>query len=181
MTGWYLHLGVIHSGLGEVEKDGRRQRRGEEREKLLAISEPDLWRFRSCFPRVPHFHISYQPSLKCGTFCFYMSFACSSSKLPPSSVYAAVRDALLPPWNCLALLHLLLAEETKICAGQVVVTCTLKGLCGFFWDSHSNLFVVEGASDPPPPLPPRKKPGDGMRDGTRDRSSGGGVRLGTRR
>ena len=76
---------------GEEEGARRRCKRGEERRrgegKPLSSLSLSLISGSSgaCFPRVPHFQISYLgPVLSIAVLYFYMSFACSSSNLAPS-------------------------------------------------------------------------------------------------
>lgn len=64
MSGRYLHLPVICTGLCKVEKEGKRRRRckrGEGEGKPLSFLSLSFISGSSgaCFPRVPHFQISY--------------------------------------------------------------------------------------------------------------------------
>lgn len=76
MSGWYLHLPVICTGLCKVEKEGKRRRRckrGEGEGKPLSFLSLSLISGSSgaCFPRVPHFQISYlSPRFKYRSFIF---------------------------------------------------------------------------------------------------------------
>lgn len=105
MSGCYLHL--LSSALaGAREGEGREEEEEAEERKtsIPSISELHLRQFRSCFPRVPHFQISYllPRLLTIALLYFYMSFACSSSNLPPSFSFSFSHPSVVAPLNASA-------------------------------------------------------------------------------
>lgn len=97
MTGWYLHLPVICTGFCRVEEEGKRRRRckrGGEGKPLSSLSLSLIsGSSGACFPRVPHFQISYLgPRFKYRSFIFLHVICMQLIK--PGSLYFFL---LFPP------------------------------------------------------------------------------------